>query len=78
MVAKVFKSGNSKAIRIPKGLLPDDVEFVEIEVQNGGFLVRPKRFSLDTLYELIEKNRVFTEDFLDDRDQPPAQKRELF
>ena len=78
MVAKVFKSGNSRAIRIPKGLLPENVEYVDIEVTKEGLVIRPKKFTLDDLFEVIKQNKEVTEEFLSDRAQPKVQQRDLF
>jgi antitoxin VapB len=77
MVAKVFKSGNSKAIRIPKGVL-EDVDMVELTIKNDKIIITPKKSSLDELFELIEQNKEITKDFLNDRNQPLPQERELF
>lgn len=41
MRTRVFKSGNSQAVRIPKELqLPPDLKEVEIEAVPGGVLIR--------------------------------------
>ena len=77
MVAKIFKSGNSRAIRIPKGVL-ENTKFVEIKIEGDRLIIEPKKTTLDELYEQIEKNREFTQDFLNDRNQPKPQERELF
>jgi antitoxin VapB len=77
MVAKVFKSGNSKAIRIPKGVL-EGVDMVELTIKNDNIIITPKKSSLDELFEVIEQNKEITKDFLDDRNQPLPQERELF
>ena len=79
MLVKVFKNGNSKAIRIPKSFLDEDVELLEITKKDNKIILTPKtKSSLDELFELIEKNRDIIKDFLDDRKQPLPQKRELF
>lgn len=78
MVVKLFKNGNSKAVRIPKRFLEDDVELVEITKKGEQIIITPKKNSFDKLFELIEKNKDVTKDFLNDRNQPLPQKREIF
>jgi virulence-associated protein VagC len=77
MTARIFKSGNSKAIRIPKGIL-DDVDIVELDIKGDKIIITPKKNSLDELFNLIEANKDLTKDFLINRNQPSVQKRELF
>jgi virulence-associated protein VagC len=77
MIAKVFKSGNSKAIRIPKGVL-DNVDLVELTIKKDKIIITPKKSSIDELFKLIEKNKDVTKDFLNDRSQPKVQERDLF
>lgn len=70
--AKVFKSGNSQAVRIPKEF---QLEGDEVEIRRRGdlLILRPKSQSWDSLVDSLTK---FTDDFLaDGRRQPPLQKR---
>lgn len=70
--AKIFRSGNSQAVRIPKEFQMKGGE-VEIERKGELLLLRPKRRSWDTFSESLHK---FTDDFMrNDRDQPKVQKR---
>ena len=70
--AKIFRSGNSQAVRIPKEFQMQGDE-VEIERKGELLLLRPKKRSWDSFSESLHK---FTEDFMGDgRDQAPAQKR---
>jgi virulence-associated protein VagC len=78
MITKVFKNGNSKAIRIPKNFIDDNVELVEIKKEGNKIVIIPKKNSLDELFELIEKNKEITKDFLDDRNQPLTPSKEIF
>lgn len=70
--AKVFKSGNSQAVRIPREFkLASD----EVEIRRSGdsLVLRPKSQSWEPLIESLAK---FTDDFLaDGRRQPAVQKR---
>lgn len=70
--AKIFRSGNSQAVRIPKEF---QMQGDEVEIQRKGelLLLRPKKRSWDSFSESLHK---FTEDFMrHGRDQAPAQKR---
>ena len=70
--AKVFKSGNSQAVRIPKEFRIDDEE-VEIRRKGRAILLEPRKRSWTSLFESLDK---FTDDFMaDERKQPPLQKR---
>ncbi len=70
--AKVFKSGNSQAVRIPKEFHLE-VEEVEIRRKGESLILRSKRQSWAALIDSLKK---FTDDFMEDgRRQPPAQDR---
>ena len=70
--AKVFKSGNSQAVRIPKEFHLEGDE-VEIRRKGGSLILRPKKQSWAALIDSLEK---FTDDFMKDgRHQPTAQDR---
>lgn len=70
--AKVFKSGNSQAVRIPKEFHLEDAE-VEIRKQGESLILRPKKKSWAALIESLNK---FTDDFMaEGRHQPPTQRR---
>ena len=78
MTAKLFKNGNSKAIRIPKEFLDDNIELVEITKEGDKIVITPKKNTINELFELIEQNKNITKDFLTDRNQPKLQEREIF
>ena len=70
--AKVFKSGNSQAVRIPKEFRLEGEE-VEIRRRGGSLILRPTKKSWAALIESLKK---FTDDFMEHgRNQPPAQHR---
>ncbi|MGH7233701.1 MAG: type II toxin-antitoxin system antitoxin VapB [Nitrospiraceae bacterium] len=72
MKTKIFKSGNSQAVRIPKEFKLEGEE-VEIEKQGEVLLLRPMRKSWSALTESLKK---FTDDFMKEGQmQPPRQKR---
>lgn len=70
--AKVFRSGNSQAVRIPKEFHLEGAE-VEIRRQGGSLILRPRKASWTALIDSLKK---FTDDFMkDERRQPPTQNR---
>jgi antitoxin VapB len=70
--AKVFKSGNSQAVRIPKEFHLEGDE-VEIRRKGGSLILRSKKQSWAALIDSLKK---FTDDFMEGgRRQPPMQHR---
>jgi antitoxin VapB len=70
--AKVFKSGNSQAVRIPKEFHLEGEE-VEIRRKGESLILSSKKQSWAALIDSLER---FTDDFMEDgRRQPPAQDR---
>lgn len=70
--AKVFKSGNSQAVRIPKEFHLD-AEEVEIRRRGKALVLEPRKRSWTPLFDSLDK---FTDDFMGEgRKQPPLQKR---
>ena len=75
---KIFKSGNSFAIRIPKDYLIN-AENVYITKHNNKLVIFPKKEKWDVLFELLEKlEEDEKKDFLIEKNQPKVQERELF
>ncbi len=71
-IAKVFKSGNSQAVRIPREFHLEGTE-VEIRRQGGSLILRPRK---ESWRALIDSLKQFTGDFMkDERCQPPTQDR---
>jgi antitoxin VapB len=58
--AKVFWSGNSQAVRIPKEFAIEADE-VEIHKRGGALILRPKVRSWTPLFQSLDK---FTDDFM--------------
>jgi antitoxin VapB len=70
--AKVFKSGNSQAVRIPKEFHIEDDE-LEIRRKGKAIVLEPRKRSWASLFESLDK---FTDDFMaEGRKQPSRQKR---
>lgn len=74
-ITKVFKSGNSQAVRLPKEF-QFDVDEVEIFKQGNHLIIRKISKNLKEAFELLGK---LPKDFFSDgRKDPPPQKRDSF
>jgi antitoxin VapB len=70
--AKIFRSGNSQAVRIPKEFQLEGSE-VEIVKRGSSLVLRPCKKSWAPLFQSLNK---FTDDFMKNgRKQPRTQKR---
>lgn len=73
--ATVFKNNKSQAIRLPKPVaLPDSVKQVDIVVLGRSRLITPAGESWDTWFD----GESVTDDFMNEREQPQEQEREIF
>jgi len=73
--AKLFKNGNSQAVRLPKAFRIPGNE-VKIFKKGNQIVIEPIETTWDSLLESLSE---FPEDFLKDgRNQPSMQKRESF
>jgi len=71
--AKIFKSGNSQAVRLPKDF-QFDVSEVEIYRRGDEIVLRKKLQDLTRIFDLLTD---MSDDFMEEgRNQPPAQERE--
>ncbi len=63
MLTRIFKSGNSQAVRIPKDLCFDtDIQEVEIERKSDALVIRPHRKR--SLAGLMDRFAAFPADFM--------------
>ena len=75
---KIFKSGNSLAIRIPKEYRLETDE-VYIDKQDDKLIIFPAKDKWDMFKELLSQfKEEDVEDFLRSRKQPIPQERDLF
>ena len=72
--AKIFRSGNSQAVRIPKEFQMEGHE-VEISKRGTSLVLRPKKRSWNALIESLQK---FTDDFMEDRRKQPKLRSRAF
>ncbi|MFZ2399795.1 MAG: type II toxin-antitoxin system VapB family antitoxin [Smithella sp.] len=72
--AKIFTNGRSQAIRLPKEYRFKDDE-VYINKIDDIVVIMPKNKKMASLMNIINK---FTDDFMEERNQPAVQARENF
>lgn len=70
--AKIFKNGQSQAVRLPKEFRFDDTE---VFIKKSGDIVHliPRSASWNSLFDSLSK---FSSDFMEERVQPELEKRE--
>jgi antitoxin VapB len=66
---KIFKSGNSQAVRLPRGFQPEGTE-VYVKKVGRGLLLMPKDDPWASLASGLDN---FREDFMGERAQPPLE-----
>lgn len=69
---KIFKSGNSLAVRLPKQFQFIGVDEVFIKKQGDAIILIPKEKRWDILFESVHE---FSDDYMAERDQPRDQER---
>lgn len=67
--AKLFKNGNSQAVRLPKEFRFEGTE-VYVRRQGSAVILLPMERGWDTLVESLDE---FSDDFMEDRGQPSSQ-----
>ena len=72
--ARIFKSGNSQAVRLPKKFRFDSEE-VEILRRGDEVILREKSKGMDRAFDLIASLPI--EDLADERDALPAERQAL-
>jgi antitoxin VapB len=70
--AKLFRNGQSQAVRLPKEFRFED-DYVFIKKSGNAVVLIPAKNSWDSLLGSLD---MFSADFMTDRRQPTAQKRE--
>ncbi len=71
-IAKLFKNGQSQAVRLPKEFRFEG-DHVFIKKKGNIVLLIPEKKAWDSLIESLEN---FSDDFMSERRQPEKQKRE--
>jgi antitoxin VapB len=70
--AKIFMNGQSQAVRLPKEFRFTEDE-VSVQKYGDGILILP---IAKTMFAFRESLQHFSDDFMDERNQPKMQKRE--
>lgn len=70
--AKLFRNGQSQAVRLPKEFRFEG-EFVYVKKSGSAVILLPSRGSWKSLVGSLDN---FSDDFMAERKQPTAQKRE--
>ncbi len=70
--AKLFRNGQSQAVRLPKEFRFEG-DFVYVKKSGNAIVLLPAKGIWRSLVESLDK---FSDDFMAERDQPDAQKRE--
>jgi len=74
---KVFKSGNSYAVRLPKEFRLN-CDTVHIKKEGNRIVLIPPDNKWDDLFDKLKESKKLTNEFLKERSQPLPQERELF
>ena len=75
MLSKVFQSGNSQAVRLPKeAAFPKSVKKVNIITKGNSRIITPATETWDSWFD----NKNCTDDFMEEREQPAMQERDAF
>lgn len=78
--AKIFRSGHSQAVRLPKAFrLPGDEVWIQKNEATGEITLTPKKSpeQLDVLFQLIEAAEI-PDAFMADRDNDTGEFRDIF
>ena len=70
--AKLFKNGGSQAVRLPKEFRFEGSR-VFVKKVGDAVVLLPRQDSWDVLFDSLDQ---FTDDFMEERDQPEPQVRE--
>ena len=75
--AKLFKNGQSQAVRLPKEFRFDNIKEVFIKKINGMVVLMPKNDGKvwDTMFSNLDD---FSDDFMTTREQPKQEREDLF
>jgi len=70
--AKIFRNGQSQAVRLPKEFRFEE-EYVYIKKIGNAVVLLPPKGSWEALLQSLDK---FSDDFMNERSQPSDQRRE--
>jgi len=70
--AKLFRNGQSQAVRLPKEFRFEG-DFVYVKKSGNAVILLPAKGVWEALVQSLDE---FSDDFMADRQQPPAERRE--
>ncbi|MDF2530303.1 MAG: virulence associated protein VapB [Gammaproteobacteria bacterium] len=77
-IAKIFKNGRSQAVRLPAAFRFDCKQvYIHRDPKTGDVILSRKPDSWEDYFKLVENIQI-PKDFMEDRDDQPNQKRDLF
>lgn len=78
-IAKVFQTGRSQAVRLPAAFRFDTKEvYVRRDEATGDVILSRRPSDWTQLFEAVDGAKAESQDFLTDRVDPPAQRRDLY
>lgn len=76
-VAKIFKNGQSQAVRLPKEFRFENQEEVFIKKVEDGVILMPKN-DKNVWEHMFDKLDEFSDDYMNERAQPEQKRENLF
>ena len=76
-VAKIFKNGQSQAVRLPKEFRFENQEEVFIKKVEDGVILMPKN-DKNVWEHMFDKLDEFSDDYMNERTQPEQKRENLF
>ena len=76
-IAKIFKNGQSQAVRLPKEFRFENQEELFVKKVEDGIILLPKndKSVWDNMFDRLEE---FSDDFMENRVQPVQNREDLF
>jgi antitoxin VapB len=76
-IAKIFKNGQSQAVRLPKEFRFENQEELFVKKVEDGIILLPKndKSVWDNMFDRLDE---FSDDFMQDRVQPTQNREDLF
>lgn len=76
-IAKIFKNGQSQAVRLPKEFRFENQEELFVKKVEDGIILLPKNYKSvwDNMFDRLDE---FSDDFMNERVQPTQNREDLF
>ena len=76
-IAKIFKNGQSQAVRLPKKFRFENQEELFVKKVEDGIILLPKNDKTDK-ENMFDRLDEFSDDFMNERVQPTQNREDLF